>query len=92
MNYAVGHNMPGYLPESTVSVVETFEEAKAILIHDLKFQEDYAADESEAEDYCAAAEDVNLWSSPDSIYVGSHPELAWWIMETDEEVDEGDES
>lgn len=89
MPYAVGHNMPGYLPDDVVHYVRTFEEAKATLIHDLKFAEDYADTEEAAENYCEAAEDVNLWSGPDSLIVEGTPDVAYWINEiTDAEYAE----
>lgn len=91
MNYSYGHNLPGYLPESDVWIVATFDEAKRGLIADIRYAEDSAAmgdDEDAAEDLCAAAEDVNLWSSPDYLIAAG---LAWWIAETDEPVSE-DES
>lgn len=94
MPYATGHNTPGYLPEADVHYCETFEEAKSILIHDLKFAEDYAETEEAAENFAEAAEDVNLWSGPDSLVVDDRPDnehslgVAYWINEiTDEEYE-----
>jgi hypothetical protein len=78
--FTYGSNTPGYLPDSEPWTVHTFAEAKAGLISDLKYAENNAAmneDEHSAEDFCAAAEDVNLWSSPCTILAGN---LAWWIV------------
>ena len=85
MNWAVGSNIPGYLPEGDISVTSDPNEAKDILIETLKFGEDYAATETEAEEFCHAAEDVNLMSVPLTVYVNG---VAYWIQETDEEEDE----
>lgn len=90
-NYAVGHNLPGYLPESDVWVTDDFAHAKAMLIEDLKRAEDHHGmgdNEDSAEECCHAAEDVNLWSSPGTLYAAN---LAWWIVETDEPVTDPDE-
>lgn len=74
--FITGHNMPGCLPESTVSEAETFEGAKAALLHELRFLADYAMTESEAEDFSNAAADVSLWLTPCSISVGTY---VYWI-------------
>lgn len=95
-NYAVGSNVPGYLPDGDgpTYITDSFEDAKRYLIHEIKFQENYADDEDAAENFCAAAEEVNLWSSPQSITVDDDPTgshslgRAFWIMETDEEVED----
>ena len=83
-NYAYGSNDPGYLPDNPASVRSTFEDAKQGLIWDLKFWEDYAETEDDAEDYSAAQQDVNLWSTPQTITVAGR---AFWIAETDEDAD-----
>lgn len=78
MPYVIGNNMPGYLPDAEPFVVDgTFDDAKRALIHELLFAADYA-EEEEAEDLTHAAEDVNLWSRPDDIRVGSY---VYWIAE-----------
>lgn len=75
--YIIGNNMPGYMPDAEpFAVVGTFDDAKQALIDELKFAEDYANNEEEAEEYAEAAEDVNLWSGPDTIRVGN---LVYWI-------------
>lgn len=83
MNYAHGSNMPGCMPDS-LFVSATFADAQAATIWDLKFYEDVASSEDEAEEYCAAAEDVNLWSGPDSVTVAGR---VFYIAETDEDAD-----
>jgi len=85
-NWAVGSNVPGYLPTGTVSVTSDADEAKRMLIHELKFCEGYAESEAIAEEYNAAAEDVNLMSVPLTVVVDG---IAYWVAETDEEADEG---
>lgn len=75
--YVVGNNLAGYMPDSEpYVVVGTFDDAKRSLIDTLKFEEDYASNEEDAEAYSEAAEDVNLWSSPDTVYVSGR---AYWI-------------
>lgn len=93
MNYAVGHNVAGYLPESDVYIVEDFETAKAYLIHDLLFHADYAETGDIGDALANAAEDVNLWNGPDCLYVETIDSehcipTAWWITETDEMPEE----
>lgn len=88
-NYAVGHNVAGYLPESDVYVVEDFESAKRSLIADLLFAADYAETDDIGNALALAAEEVNLWNGPDCLYVDmiDSPHCiptAFWIVETDE--------
>lgn len=87
--YAVGHNVAGYMPECDVVVFESFDDAKRYLIDEMLRAADYAETETIAEDLTNSAEDVNLWSSPDFVYVEmiDSPHCiptAWWIVETDE--------
>lgn len=90
MSFFTGHNTPGYLPDTDQPAHEfrTFEDAKLALLSDLEFATDYAADEDEAEEFSSAAEDVNLWSGPDSVHIDS-VNTVYWIVEdmTDEERD-----
>lgn len=83
MNYAHGSNMPGCMPDS-LFVSATFADAQAATIWDLKFWEDYAETEEDAERYSAAAEDVNLWNTPQDITVAGR---VFFIAETDEDAD-----
>lgn len=76
--YVVGWNLCGYMPDSEPAEVEDFETAKRCLIDDLKRAEEDAESEEEAEDYCHAAEDVNLWSTPQTVIVRG---CAYWIAE-----------
>ncbi len=69
LHYHVGHNTPGYLPESDVSYTEDAAQAKAILISDLDYAGDFYFDIGEtpdergiADEYSAAMEDLNLAS------------------------------
>jgi hypothetical protein len=67
-HFHAGRNTPGYLPDGDFTWLDahlTFDEAKAALIHDLKFLEDHAVGEAEAESACHAAEDANLWAESD---------------------------
>jgi hypothetical protein len=93
MNYAVGHNIAGYMPESDVEIFEDFDSAKRYLIDEMLRSADYAETETIAEDLTNTAEDVNLWSGPDTCYVEEIDSAhciptAYWIVETDEEVAE----
>jgi hypothetical protein len=93
MNYAVGHNIAGYLPEADVYVTSTFEDAKAYLIHDLLFHADYAETGDIGDALANAAEEVNLWNGPDTVYVEEIDSehcipTAYWIVETDEECED----
>lgn len=93
MNYAVGSNVAGYLPECDVHIVTDFAEAKSILIHDLLFAADYAETGDIGDALAGAAEDVNLWNGPDCLYVETIDSehcipTAYWITETEEEPEE----
>lgn len=89
IHYHVGHNVPGYLPmdDEPPFPYESFADAKAALIEDIKFAEGCEDDEDAAENFCAAAEVVNLWSGPDSIVIDDRPGsphslgVAYWIIE-----------
>jgi len=99
MNYAVGHNMPGYLPESDVEIFSTFEDAKDYLRGELISYADHVADvvgfdetldDENVSGVLMAYDQVAGWTEPDTLYTSAHPGLAWWIMETDEEVTDDD--
>ena len=89
MNYAVGHNVAGYMPEADVYVTDEFVNAKSALIYDLLFAADYAETDEIGNCLALAAEEVNLWNGPDCLYVSMIDSehcipTAWWITETDE--------
>lgn len=93
MNYAVGHNIAGYMPECDIYVTDTFDQAKRYLISEMLEAADYAETEQIAEELAAAAEDVNLWNGPDVCYVDMIDSehclpTAWWIDVTEEELEE----
>jgi hypothetical protein len=101
-HFHVGHNTPGYLPDGDggVNAYRSFGDAKAALIGDLKFTEEYAADETEAENASAAAEDANLWAESDlllewSVTVDNGAEhglgTAFWVMTCAEDCELEDE-
>ena len=57
-------NMPGCMPDSDPYLCDTFDEAKRCVIEDLKNAEDSALNETDAEDFCHMAEEVNLETGP----------------------------
>jgi hypothetical protein len=65
-HFHVGHNTPGYLPESDVTMIDTASDAKACLISDLDYAGDYFMSSEDEEtralgdEYSAAMEDCNL--------------------------------
>lgn len=79
MTFTAGWNIPGCLPDSIPEDFETLDDAKQYLIWSIKniFEEE-AETEEQAESFCAAAEDVNLWSGEDSLIVNH---VAFWIHE-----------
>lgn len=90
MNYAVGHNMPGYLPESDVWITGDWESAKQYLIDEMDRTGDFFFDtdqEDEADALSAEMEDLNLDNGPEwcSSVIGNQ---VWWIQLTDEEPEE----
>ena len=60
MNYAVGHNVAGYMPEADVYVTDEFVNAKSALIYDLLFAADYAETDEIGNCLALAAEEVDL--------------------------------
>lgn len=82
--FVAGWNMPGYMPDGEPGGFDTFAEAKAYIIDELKQAEDDAGergDEEAAEEYCHTAEDVNLKSSPFEIIAGPY---CFFVMESSE--------
>jgi len=80
--YVAGFNRPGYLPESEPVEFSSFDAAKAYLIDEIKRAEDSAGeagDEETAETLCGEAEDINLWSSPGTLFAADG--YAYWITE-----------
>lgn len=63
VSFAVGSNMPGYLPDSEPHHVKTWEDAVAVLVEDLRFEADYGPDDDDKAIYTRAAEDVALWTN-----------------------------
>lgn len=91
VNYAVGNNDPGYLPDGEPYVTSDADQAKRVLIADMLFNADHTDDEAEAEELTAWAEDLNMSdvSGGWSVIVADR---AYWIEPTDEEPDdEGEE-
>jgi hypothetical protein len=62
--FAVGSNVPGYLPDAEPHMVKTWEEAKQVLIADLLFEADYGPDDEDTASYTRAADDVAAWTTP----------------------------
>ena len=84
-NYAVGWNMPGYMPDTEPYVHATFEEARADVIEELnRAIDDYG---EEAEELCIPYElaiaEFESATSPITVTVGKY---LWWIEPTDEPV------
>lgn len=80
--FVAGWNLPGHLPDEEPAGFDTFYEAKQYVIDELKQAEDEAGergDEETAEDFCHAAEDVNLKSSPFEIIAGP---FCFFVMES----------
>lgn len=65
VHFHSGRNAPGFLPDGFPHISLSFTDAHRSLLHDLKFAEEYAVTEGEAENLSAAAEDVNLWAESD---------------------------
>lgn len=84
-NWAIGCNVLGRLPGETISITSDADEAKRMLIHELKFAEDHTESEGVAEEYSLAAEDVNLMSVPLAIVVNG---IVYWAQEIGEDEDE----
>ena len=75
--------MPGYLPEIEPAEFDTFEDAKAFIIAEMKSMEDSVETETEAEVYCHEAEDVNLWAECDSPHAHTSHALfgyVYWVQ------------
>lgn len=68
MPFTVLFNRPGYLPEADPTTHPTFPEARQALI-DVLLQH---ADELDSDELAAAAEDVNLWNTPDHLMAAGY--------------------
>jgi hypothetical protein len=85
--YCYGSNVPGYMPDDMDGYDEpmTFDAAKRALIADMLVDARDTPDETAAENLTHAAEDVNLWSGPDSIDVDDGTTLGrvYWIQQAE---------
>lgn len=77
--YIVGWNTSGYLPEMDPIEVDSFEDAKAILVEELDRAGDVADTTAEHDDYDDVARDVETWIYPDEVIVNYT--TAYWIHE-----------
>ena len=94
-NYAVGHNMAGYMPEADVWVTDDLETAKQSLIDDLDRWADGVAmgpeDDRDADldEIDEAIEEIKTWTGEGLVYINYRSGLmAYWINETDEEPED----
>lgn len=103
MNYAVGNNDPGYLPEGDVWVTDRFELAKAALAYDLETAADHAESWVEPHDCddipCPTYGDTCPWNLAQDLRAAAQEVNGWtvpgsilvdrvyWIEETDEPTD-----
>lgn len=79
--------MPGYLPEMEPYTLDTADEAKRAMIHELLLDADHAGDagdESRAFDLSATAEDLNL-SNVSTGWNAIIGNVAYWITPTESE-------
>ena len=104
-HYHVGHNIPGYLPESDVYYAEDALTAKSVLISDIDYAGDSIFDVGEDEDergladeYSAAMEDLNLTNVTDGYSVTLPTStskwdlgIAYWLAPCDEDCEDDDE-
>jgi hypothetical protein len=74
--WVAGCNMPGYMPDSDPAEFESAEEAKNYIISMVKFEEDSAETEEQAEELAAFAEDVNLQSGE---FSAQHGNWVYWV-------------
>jgi hypothetical protein len=100
-NYVVGHNMPGYLPESEPWITADWESARNSLIFDLEKHADNLADilddgDDLTDGPLAAINSIDAMIAdlraltPGSEWGDSVDNTAYWLSLTDEEVS-GDE-
>ena len=83
--YVAGYNLPGYMPDADPCVFETQDEAKHYILSALKWAEETAETEREAETICAFAEDVSLQRGEFSAQCGA---WVYWVT-SDHVEDEG---
>lgn len=87
MNWATGHNMPGYMPESDVFITSDWADARDALIADLERAADQDSDfgsvESVADEYATAIAELRKLTEHDEwgCTIGN---TAWWLNMTDE--------
>lgn len=85
-NYVVGHNMPGYLPESDPWITSDWESARDSLLEDMDRHADSLADFED--DVTERAMD-DLRKAPAGTEWGwTVGNTAYWLSFTDEEVSE----
>lgn len=81
MHYAVGHSFPGYLPEGDVWVVETLDEAKAVLAADMIHAADSFeswADEHDCDDIpCPTYGDDCPWNHAQDLRNEAEQVMTW---------------
>lgn len=77
--FVIGNNMPGYMPDAEpYTITGTLDDARRALIADLLWEADHAPNEEDAAFYTEAAEDVDLWTGPDTVYVCGR---VYWISQ-----------
>jgi hypothetical protein len=86
--FTAGWNMAGFMPDNTPEGFADFDDARQWIVDALKTFEDDESDEDRATNYCHAAEEVNLESSPFSITVNGY---AFWVTAAERDgLDESD--
>lgn len=106
-NYVVGHNLPGYLPESDPWITDSWESARDALIDDLERLADHASDlagdldleaiDEMQEEFRQTLQSIDraqaeLRALPEGFdYLTYADGLAYWLSITDEEVNTEDE-
>ncbi len=90
-NYVVGHNMPGYLPESDPWITDDWGTARAALKEDMERHADSLADFEEDGDELTDLERAidDLGTAPAGTEWGwTVGNTAYWLSLTDESPDE----
>jgi hypothetical protein len=75
--FTSGFNLECHAPDMIPHECATFAEAKAALIDELLWFADHAEDSLLADELSGLAENVNLWTGPDSVV--SSDDTEWWI-------------
>lgn len=92
MNWSVGHNLPGYIPESDPVITSEWEDAVITFINELeRVRDDEFISDDDADDCQRAIEQVQAMDPAAYLFYVGEPLIAYWINETDQPPTDDDD-